>query len=131
MGKNKFRKREVWCPYCGQQAVYVGGDAVYPHRPDLRGKRFYVCRDCDARVGCHPNSSAPLGRLANGELRRMKMAAHAAFDPLWRGGGKTRHEAYRWLADALGIPFERCHIGEFDEAQCRATVTACRQEQPR
>lgn len=95
----------------------------------------YVCQGCGARIGCHKNSKrfASLGRLANEELRQAKMAAHAAFDPLWRrkmrkegiSQSKARRLAYRWLADQLGIDRNSAHIGAFDVDLCRRVVEIC------
>jgi len=47
------------------------------------------------------------------------MVAHAAFDPLWKSGRMSRNEAYRRLAIAMGLHQDKCHIGMFDEQQCR------------
>lgn len=115
------------CPYCGKEAQLVNGDTIYPHRPDLAHLRFYVCQPCDARVGCHPGTARPLGRLANAELRQAKMEAHAAFDPLWRSGLMKRRDAYGWLAERLGIERDQCHIGYMDVVECRRVVEACRE----
>lgn len=123
------------CPYCDRQPELVTGAKIYPHRPDLFAKKFWLCAPCDAYVGCHPpagrkgkggvgDGSVPLGRLANAELRRAKQAAHAAFDPLWRSGEMSRSEAYAWLASALGISGENCHIGMFGVEGCRAVIAA-------
>ncbi len=114
------------CPYCESTSELVTGKRIYPHRLDLAKKRFYLCEDCDAYVGCHPKSTRPLGRLANAELRQWKMKAHAAFDPLWKRGPMTRSEAYAWLAEELGIPAEECHIGLFDVETCCRVVDAAR-----
>lgn len=114
------------CPYCGASAELVDGTVIYPHREDLATKRFWDCRRCDAYVGCHDGTAKPLGRLANKELRGMKMQAHGAFDPLWRSGEMGRQEAYAWLAEALGIPPEECHIGMMAVDRCRAVVAACK-----
>lgn len=116
------------CPYCGHEAVLVSGEMLYPHRPDLYDKPFYRCAPCGAHVGCHPGTTNPLGRLANAELRKAKMDAHAAFDPLWKGKKRARRQAYAWLAHELGIDVSRCHIGEFDVAQCRRVVAICTQK---
>jgi hypothetical protein len=113
------------CPYCGELAPLVTGEQVYPHRPDLAHRKMYQCAGCDARVGCHPGTTRPLGRLANAELRAAKMAAHDAFDRLWKGGGMRRGAAYEWLAAQLSIDRSACHIGEFDVADCRRVVAAC------
>ena len=116
----------VTCPYCGHEASLVGGDIIYPHRPDLAEKAFYLCRPCDAYVGCHPGTRIPLGFLADAQLRRAKHATHAVFDPLWRSGRMSRKAAYGWLARRLGIPTEACHIGWFDLEQCSAAQQLCR-----
>ena len=114
------------CPYCGREPKLVSGLVIYPHRPDLRDKHFYQCAPCDAYVGCHPGTLNALGRLANGELRKAKIAAHAVFDPLWKGGTKKRGSAYAWLSDATGIAKKDCHIGMMDVADCLKVVKACK-----
>lgn len=113
---------KVECDYCGKPARLVRGSDIYPHRKDLRFLQFWVCWPCDARVGCHSGTTAPLGRLANRELRKAKMAAHAAFDPLWKQEHLTRSEAYEWLSSALGLPKEETHIGMFDVDTCKEVV---------
>ena len=124
------------CPYCNSASVLVGGDAIYPHRPDLYQLKFWQCAPCDAFVGCHKlgaiadgvrsDGSLPLGRLANAELRKAKQSAHAAFDPLWHNGCfDSRRDAYKWLAQKLGISRKVCHIGMFDVTQCHMVVSHC------
>ncbi len=115
------------CPYCNEAAILVYGAVIYPHRPDLREKRFWRCLPCDAHVGCHPGTEKPLGRLANKELRSAKQKAHVAFDPLWQSGWRNRREAYAWLAHQLGINERDCHIGMMDVPTCRRVVTVCRE----
>lgn len=122
----------VMCPYCGKSAKLVGGDTIYPHRPDLYEKKFWLCRPCNAYVGCHkPNNgygdgTRPLGRLANAELRDAKRSAHAHFDPIWEKGGMARAQAYKWLASSLGIEPKNCHIGMFDVETCKKVVDLCK-----
>ena len=116
------------CDYCGRKAVLTTGDVVYPHRPDLRGRVFWVCEPCDARVGCHPDTATPLGRMANADLRAAKQEAHKVFDPIWKDGRRSRSDAYTWLAYKLGISKSKCHIGLFDIAMCRKVVEVCTQQ---
>ena len=66
----------VICPYCHKPADLVGGQTLFPFRPDLAGKYFWVCTPCDARVGCHGVGTKPMGRLANAQLRLAKTEAH-------------------------------------------------------
>lgn len=113
---------EVFCDYCGKQAELVGGERIYPHRPDLSALRFYACAPCKAHVGCHPGTTKPLGRLADAKLRSAKMAAHNNFDPLWKKKRMSRHAAYARLSDRMGIPREKTHIGMFDVSQCQLVI---------
>lgn len=121
-------KIAVRCDYCGRDAELVSGEVIYPHRPDLFAKQFWRCAPCEAFVGCHEagngygDGTRPLGRLANFELRRAKMRAHAAFDPLWKAKGMRRREAYAWLAKQMGIDPSQCHIGMFDVERCQEVV---------
>ena len=120
----------VLCDYCGGAAKLVGGEVIYPHRPDLAELKFWHCAPCRAYVGCHRKNKKhgqdgmqPLGRLANAELRRAKSRVHAAFDPLWKDKNMTRREAYVWLAGRLNIPVDDCHIGMFDVRTCDRAVS--------
>jgi hypothetical protein len=117
----------VTCPYCGQPAYRVSGLAVYPHRKDLSHKRFWLCEPCNAYVGCHPDGR-PLGVLADAALRTVRSDAHAAFDPMWKHGRRTRSAAYRWLAGRLGLAAHECHIGGFDTATCERVIAVCESE---
>lgn len=116
------------CSYCGEDAKLVGGAAIYPHRPDLFGLKFWQCEPCGAYVGCHKagvgygNGTRPLGRLANAELRAAKSKAHAVIDPYWREGRLRRTEVYARLATLMGMPPGKTHIGEFDLFQCNKAI---------
>jgi hypothetical protein len=113
------------CDYCGKAAELLGGEQIYPHIPRLLGARYWRCVPCGAHVGCHAGTAAPLGRMANKELRAARVAAHAAFDPFWQSGVMTRRAAYGWLATRLELPFAKTHIGYFDLDLCRRVVQIC------
>ena len=68
------------------------------------------------------------GRLADAELRDVRMQAHAVFDAYWKRGNRTRQEAYAWLADKLGIEITKCHIGGFDLETCHRVAEICKEE---
>lgn len=107
------------------------GQAGYPYQSDYGP--VWICVPCGAWVGCHPGTVNALGGLANAELRQWKQKAHAAFDPLWKrkmvrdrcSKSHARKAGYRWLAQQLGIPPDRAHIGEMDVEECRRTVQVC------
>lgn len=87
---------------------------------------IYLCRECRAWVGCHPGTDKPLGRLANKELRDLKIKAHDAFDRVWKDKDTSRRKAYAWLAEKLKVPPEYCHIGMFNENTCQKVIEICK-----
>ena len=119
------------CDYCGKSAKLVKSSEVYGPGRDYGW--MWLCRPCQAWVGCHPGTKNALGRVADAELRQAKMAAHAAFDPLWRdhpdppwGRPGHRKSAYTWLADQLNLSPRHCHIGMMNAGTCRRVVDVCR-----
>lgn len=106
---------------CGRAAELATGREIYPSRPDLAAKRFYLCRPCRAWVGCHKDGR-PFGTPADARTRRARKKAHGAFDPLWVKRGMSRREAYTWLAAELGIEVDKCHIAMFDAETCERVV---------
>lgn len=110
---------EVICPYCGKPAELVDDEVIYGRS---YGHKAYWCKPCDAYVGCHKGTETPMGRLANRELRKWKMRAHAAFDMIWKCRYMRRYNAYAWLAEELNIPAEQCHIGMFDVDMCKKVI---------
>lgn len=114
-------KRKVFCDYCGAPAKLIDSKALYG---GVGYGMMWRCNPCDAHVGVHANSPshAPLGRLANGHLRRLKMRAHKAFDEIWREGFMSRRAAYAWLAAKLDLPPEKCHIGMFNPETCKEVI---------
>lgn len=108
------------CPYCNRPSQLVDSKVIY----GTSYGNIYLCAPCNAYVGTHKGDNrTALGRLANSELRELKKQAHAAFDPLWRNRiVGTRHKAYKWLSQQLGIPREYTHIGMFDVAECQRVI---------
>lgn len=115
------------CPYCKAPSVLTKGSAIFPFRTDLAELPYFRCAPCDAHVGCHPGTTSPLGSLAGPALRKARAAAHAAFDPTWRGIGTpgARRRAYTALARELGLTVHACHIAWLDESECARVVEIC------
>lgn len=117
------------CPECGKKAEFLSDSA-----PIYNGRNhgpLYVCTPCDTRVGCHKNSTIPLGSMAGKRLRQVRQDTHDAFDPIWKdecwpkgeNAPKKRTAAYKWLAGRMGIDeVAECHIGWFDEEQCKRAI---------
>lgn len=133
------------CPYCKAKAMRTTGATIYPHRLDLADKVFYWCPPCEAYVGTHAMTGEPLGALANAKLRKLRNAAHAAFDPIWQEPARKaacgtknlrrkfpkpfnyfvpqfRTAAYAALAKAMDIEPDLCHIAMFNEEQCQQAI---------
>ncbi len=120
------------CLECGQSAALVRSQKVYPGRPDLWNKFMWLCA-CGAYTGCHEGTQRPKGRPAGKETRQARIAAHAAFDPLWlakqrREGlsrSKARKAGYKWLAEQLNLDPVVCHIGDMDARTARRVAQLC------
>ena len=111
------------CPYCGKESELIDSAEVY-------GQSYgwmYICRDCNAYVGCYSGTTTALGRLADAELRKAKMRAHHYLDQLWSSGRYNRYSTYTWLSRQLGIPRELTHVGMSDIEQCNRIAEISRE----
>lgn len=112
------------CPYCGEDVILTTNDYLYGKKYSKQGNsNVYVCVLCRASVGTHPDGVTPLGRLADKELKVLKVQAHALFDPIWKSGMRMRKEAYSDLAKRLDIPTRECHFGWFDKEMLLKVIT--------
>ena len=120
--------KSIPCPECGGEATLTTGAKVYTWRPDLADNYLWQCA-CGARCGCHGDTKVPLGTPANEATRKARMAAHAAFDPIWKRSqvrGARRH-AYAKLAEKMDMTLDECHIGMMTAAQAAKVVEICRE----
>lgn len=114
------------CPKCNVESRMTNGREIYPHRKDLYTKTFYKCDVCLGYVGCHPKSTRPLGTPANAELRKARNSVHALIDPIYKASPHkkgARSNMYEYMANAMGISRDECHVGMFNIEQCSK---ACR-----
>ena len=90
------------CQHCGRDAEWVENKEVYG-RNYGNSYMIWLCRPCDAFVGCHQNTKQPKGRfLAKADLREARKKAHAVIDPLWQSGKYKRKTVYIRLNEAFG-----------------------------
>jgi hypothetical protein len=107
------------CPYCGNKAVWVENKEVY-------GKNYgesymiWLCKPCDAYVGCHCNTETPLGTMANKELRALRHKVHLLIDPYWQKGKYKRKEVYKKLDELFGKEF---HVGGSTKEECLKIIS--------
>lgn len=110
--------KEVICQYCGGNTEWVENKEVYG-RNYGNSYMIYLCRPCDAFVGCHNNTREPKGYvLANRELRAWRKKAHAYIDPFWQSGRLKRGQVYARLKRAIGGDKE-IHVGGSDIELCK------------
>lgn len=114
---------DVACPFCGNPAKWVENKEIYGRN---YGKSYmcWLCKPCDAYVGCHQNSKKPLGTMANRETREWRKKAHAIFDPLWKSGKMGRREAYEFISKKLG---REVHIAWSNVEQCKEIIMTLEQ----
>lgn len=109
------------CLHCGGLAARVGGERIYPHRPDLYSLKFWLC-ECGAYVGSHKNTGEPLGNPCDMATKIARIKAHAHLDSFWRSGKLTRKKAYKKLSEFMNLPKEDTHIGMFTKEQCERVL---------
>lgn len=108
--KNKDGAREKNIGYCCECAAYtnvktVGGDKIYPHRPDLFGKKFYQCTACGNYTGRYLGEKIV---LPTEYIRKCRRSAHAMLAPIW-GDKSTKTRYYDHMSQMFGYTF---HWGE-------------------
>ena len=109
------------CPYCNNEAQWTENKEIYGKNYG-RSYMVYLCKPCDAYVGCHNNTRKPLGTMANKETRLWRNKAHVVFDPMWKMGVLSRDEAYKRLSKKMG---KETHIAESDVETCKKIVEIC------
>lgn len=113
--------KNIICNYCGKEAIWVNNKEIYGKSYGEKNQMAWLCKPCNAYVGCHNNSKKPLGILANKELREIKMISKKMWQRKYLsiyGKGK----AYKYLAENLKIKPKDCHFGYFDINMCKKVI---------
>jgi hypothetical protein len=85
-------------------------------------RNYYICLDCGASTGCHAKTNIPFGKLADKQVRILRIKAHLFFDRLWKSGLINRSRAYAWLSEELKIEENECHISWLTKDQLIKTA---------
>ena len=108
---------------CGNEAEWVSNAEIYG-RPYGKSHMIWLCRECDAYVGCHNNTKTPKGTLAKKDLREARQRAHSIIDPLWQYKLYTRKDVYLKLKESLG---KDIHVGETKTVkECEEIITTAK-----
>lgn len=114
------------CHYCTGNVRLTNNSEVYNGRSFGEWPYVYLCVDCGAYVGLHPDTDLPTGMLANALTREARKAAKAPFMCLVRSQfGLDRNKAYEWLANKMEIPKVECHFAMFDEDRAYEALAIC------
>ena len=123
-----MKRVNIKCPYCGSRALLRPASVVYGERATDPAAPYYVCARypvCDSYVAAHRTTRLPMGTLADAELRRKRIKAHAAFDRLEKNGLMNKRQAYLWLQAKLDLPEQEAHIGKFSTFRCEQVIQLC------
>ncbi len=116
------------CRYCAGCVELVSNAEIYNGREYGDWPYAYLCTDCKAYVGLHPDTDIPLGTLAALQLRKDRNTAKDAFHRVKDQRGFSRSLAYQWLAGKMGIEVGVCHFGWFDQDECARALALCSQD---
>lgn len=112
------------CPYCDGDVCAVNNSEIYRGQSYGRWPYIYLCEDCRAYVGMHPETNIPLGTLADAVLREARKVSKNLFQTklMEPPSNMTRTEAYTWLAARMNITAGNCHFAWFDVKQCEQVI---------
>ena len=115
------------CNFCGGEVKYVNNREIY-------GRSFgdwpyaYRCTCCDAYVGVHPNTTIPLGTLADHPTRNARKVHKQHFINMTKKLNWSRSQAYRWLSEQLELAPQLTHWGMFDFDTCVKAGAVCKEK---
>ena len=125
-------KRKLICPYCGAPVIYAPGQQSlrkeYPPKGRSSVSLFPLAglRRLCIRA---PARRQPDGHSRQRRLRRKRVKAHDALNPLRQTKHMDKWASYLWLQCKLGLDAEHTHIGAFTEPMCNRVIALCAQEQ--
>ena len=105
-----------------EQLIMKGELCPYCKVPTELKVGYYECPRCFASVECHPGTTAAMGFVARGTLRKLRHELHEDMDQLWKTGNLKRDVVYYRLRQKMGLTKAACHVAKFDEDQCKEAM---------
>ena len=101
----------IYCCECKEivKPSPVDGKRIYPDKPNLHSKSFWLCIHCENHVGCYGTdgeSRRPLGCIGTPALRSKRKLLHQKIDPLWKSGKIEQRDLYKLIGNKLGYGWE-------------------------
>lgn len=102
---------QLYCAACEKDVHpdIVSGARIYPHRTDLRRRRFARCRRCLNYVGLDPRRTGGPVVIPTPAMRSLRIRIHAAIDDIWKSKALTRTQVYERMSKAINV--EEFHAG--------------------
>ena len=108
------------CEYKRQvNGLQVGGDTIYPHRPDLYNKKFIKCPICGNYAKKY-DGEYPV--LPTEYIRTCRRKAHLALDKIWHSS-KQKEKYYRYMSKYFGKSFHWGEVRDEKEADEALKIT--------
>lgn len=107
------------CNICGSNHVNLVNNSLLYGKEYGKYPYVYLCTDCNAYVGVHPNME-PMGLLADDEMRVLRKKCHELFDRTWKNN-KERTVRYAELAEKLGV--KECHFSWMSKEELKKVLT--------
>lgn len=115
-------KKTLTCNYCNGECEWVSNKEVYGKKYG-KSHMIWLCRDCDAYVGCHNNSKNPMGTLANRKLRQLRKDAKNLFiSKCLNGNRQYNYDRYCEIASLLNKKMSKTHFAMFNEEDCQKII---------
>ena len=108
------------CNICGSTNVNLVSNSYIYGKEYGKYPYVYLCADCKAYVGVHPNNK-PLGILADDEMRTLRKQCHDLFDKKWTNK-KERTKQYDILGSRLGLDKGKCHFSWMNKDELRNAI---------
>lgn len=105
--------KPTFCNVCHSNNITLELNSVIYGREFGDYPFIYLCNDCRSYVGLHPNTSSPLGTLADEETRQARNIIKKRFISWYKFNGYSRGKAYKDLSKMMGISQRECHFGWF------------------
>lgn len=111
----------AYCCECKKEveAEVVGGEIIYPHRPDLYDKEFCVCPYCRNYTGVYQGESIV---IPTKHIRVCRHTAHRALDKIWHSR-KQKNKYYAYMGKKFKRTFHWGEIKNEEEADRALTMT--------
>lgn len=110
------------CPYCGQAAVILRGNFLYPGNKTLHNFDYWVCKPCDARIKCLSGTYNPQGTMANKELRLLRTKTVSVIMEHQRRYDLTAAEVYSYIGKELFLNRTERMPRNYDKETCKAVI---------